>query len=188
MSTYDKAIVVGSAKAFAQSEIMENGAVADIAHQMTEQPSFVHWEIVRVDWTAAYAIAKKCNTLATNKGWERITKRMCEAYGLGKPKSEAKVSAEKQASRESAKLESAKLVESAGITADSTTEEILQKAGKVTGAQQRALTDAAIVKGKADEKAASVARTARKAAMCKALKLCDIDKTLDSISKLLGLK
>jgi len=187
MSTYDKAVVVGSAKAFAQSEIMGDGAVADVAQQMTEQPSFVHWEMVRVDWTAAYQVAKKCNTLATNKGWERITKRMCEAYGLGKPKSETVASAEKQAKRESAKAEAVKLVADSGITEKSTAEEILAKAGKTTGAAQRALTDAAIMKNKADAKAESVAFTALKSETAKAVKSADA-ATIAKIRKLLGLK
>jgi hypothetical protein len=120
MSIYNKAIIIESAKAFAQSEIMGDGAVSATAKQLGETPTFVHWEMVRSDFTAAYQTAKKCNPLAADKGWERITKRMCEAYGLGKPKSEAKVSVDKQAKRETAKLETAKLVESAGITEDST--------------------------------------------------------------------
>jgi len=187
MSAYDKAIVVESAKAFAQSEIMGDGAVSATAEQLGETPTFAHWEVVRSDFTAAYQTAKKCNPLAAGKGWERITKRMCEAYGLGKPKSEAKVSVDKQAKRESAKLESAKLVEKAGITADSTAEQILAKAGKVTGAVQAALVQAAVVKSKADSKVESKAFTAIIAETAKALKLASADD-IAKIRKILGLK
>jgi len=187
VSIYDKAIVIGSAKAFAQSEIMGDGAVTDAAQQMTEKPSFVHWEMVRNDWTAAYQVAKKCNVLTANRGWERITKRMCETYGLGKPKSEAKVSVDKQASREAVKLETAKLVSDSGITAESTAEEILAVAGKSTGAKQLALQQAAILKSKEAVKADAVAFTALKSDTCKAVKLADA-ATIGKVRKILGLK
>jgi hypothetical protein len=187
MSAYNKAIVVESAKAFAQSEIMGDGAVSATAEQLGETPTFVHWEIVRGDFTIAYQAAKKCNTLAADKGWERIAKRMCEAYGLGKPKSEAKVSVDKQVKREAVKLEASKLVESAGITENSTAEEILAVAGKSTGAKQAALVQAAVVKSKADAKADSVAFTALKAETCKAVKSAD-SVTIAKIRKILGLK
>ena len=188
MSSYNKAIIIESAKAFAQSEFLGEGAVKDTASQIGENPSFPHWEMVRGDWTAAYAIAKKCNTLTSNRGWERITKRICEAYGLDKPKSEAKVSVDKQASREASKLEAAKLVSDSGITADSTAEQILAVAGKATGAKQAALVQAAVVKSKADAKADSVAFTARKAALAKAMKACADNATVEKGCKLFGVK
>ena len=117
---------------------------------------------------------------------KRMTQRTLDNLGIEKPKALG-ASAEKQASREVAKLETAKLVSQAGITADSTAEEILEKAVKATGAQQRALTDAATVKGKADEKAAAVAFTALKNETVKALKLAD-SATITKIRKILGLK
>ena len=117
---------------------------------------------------------------------KRMVQRTLENLGIVKPKA-AGASADKQASREAAKAETAKLISAAGITAKTSAEEILQKAVKATGAQQRALTDAAIVKGKADEKAASVAFTALKSETCKAVKLADA-ATVAKIRKILGLK
>ena len=117
---------------------------------------------------------------------KRMLQRTLENLGIEKPKAPG-ASAEKQAKRETAKLETAKLVESAGITAESTAEEILQKAGKVTGAVQAALVQAAVVKSKADAKADSVAFTALKNETVKALKLADA-ATIQKVRKLLGLK
>tara|TARA_R110000823_G_C15749363_1_gene481725 strand:+ start:79 stop:645 length:567 start_codon:yes stop_codon:yes gene_type:complete len=113
--------------------------------------------------------------------------RVTGNLGIVKPKAtgEASVKADK---RELAKTEFVKLIEKAGVTAESTAKEILALAGKATGAVQQALTNAAIVKNKETEKAVSKAKTARKAEMCKALKLCDDDKILDGISKMLALK
>ena len=187
MSTYDKSVVIESAKAFAQSELMGDGAVRSTTEQMGETPTFAHWEMVRLDWVPAYQTAKKCNVDAANAGWGRLAKRMNEAYGLDKPKAEGAASA-KADKRESAKAEAVELVKKAGITEKSTAKEILALAGKATGAVQKALTDAAILRNKETEKAVSKAKTARKTAMWKALKLCDDDKILDGISKLLALK
>ena len=117
---------------------------------------------------------------------KRMLQRTLENLGIEKPKAPG-ASAEKQAKRETAKLETAKLVESAGITAESTAEEILQKAGKVTGAVQAALVQAAVVKSKADAKVDSVAFTALKNETVKALKLADA-ATIAKIRKILGLK
>ena len=186
MSTYDKAVVIESAKAFAQSELMGDGAVRSTTEQMGETPTFAHWEAVRLEWVPAYQTAKKCNVDAANAGWGRLAKRMNEAYGLDKPKAEGTAST-KADKREAAKAEAVKLVEKAGITADSTAEEILAKAGKAVGAQQTALVQAAVVKSKADAKAESVAFTALKDETAKAVKLTD-SATLAKIRKILGLK
>lgn len=118
---------------------------------------------------------------------KRMTQRTLENLGIERPKSEAKGSVNKQASREAVKLEATKLIESAGITADSTAEQILAKAGKATGAAQAALVQAAVVKSKADAKADSVAFTALINETAKALKLADA-ATIGKIRKILGLK
>lgn len=117
---------------------------------------------------------------------KRMVQRTLENLGIERPKA-AGASAEKQASREAVKLEATKLVESAGITADSTAEQILQVAGKATGAAQTALVEAAMVKSKADAKADAVAFTALKNETCKAMKLADA-ATIGKIRKILGLK
>jgi len=117
---------------------------------------------------------------------KRMLQRVIENLGIEKPKAIG-ASSDKQATREVAKVEATKLVESAGITADSTAEEILQKAGKAVGAQQAALVQAAVVKSKADAKADSVAFTALKAETCKAVKSADA-ATIAKIRKILGLK
>jgi len=117
---------------------------------------------------------------------KRMVQRTLENLGIEKPKAPG-ASAEKQASREAVKLETAKLVADCGITADSTAEEILAKAGKVTGAAQAALVQAAVVKSKADSKADAVAFTALKNETAKALKLADA-ATIQKIRKILGLK
>ena len=189
MSTYDKAVVLESAKAFAQSELMGDGAVRSTAEQMGETPTFAHWEIVRLDWVPAYQAAKKCNVDAANAGWGRLTKRMNDAYGLDKPKAEGTAST-KADKREVAKAEATKLVSDSGITADSTAEQILALAGKATGAKQAALVQAAVVKSKADAKAESVAFTARKAEICKAAKLLGLkdEAQVAKLEKILGLK
>ena len=119
---------------------------------------------------------------------KRMVQRVIENLGIEKPKAEGKASAEKQAKRETAKLETAKLVESAGITADSTAEQILQIAGKATGAKQAALVQAAVVKSKADAKAESVAFTAEKNALAKAIKECTDKALIAKGNKLFGLK
>lgn len=118
---------------------------------------------------------------------KRMLQRTLENLGIERPKSETKVSVDKQEKRESAKAEAVKLVESAGITADSTAEEILQIAGKATGAKQAALVQAAVVKSKADAKSDAVAFTALKNETVKALKLADA-ATIAKIRKILGLK
>lgn len=118
---------------------------------------------------------------------KRMLQRTLENLGIEKPKAPG-VSAEKQASREASKLETAKLVESAGITAESTAEEILAKAGKVTGAAQSALVQAALLKGKADAKAEAVAFTAEKNALAKAMKACTDKALIAKGNKLFGIK
>ena len=117
---------------------------------------------------------------------KRMLQRVLENLEIEKPKA-AGASAEKQAKREAAKVETAKLVTQAGITADSTAEEILAIAGKSTGAKQAALVEAAMVKSKADSKAESVAFTALKTETCKAVKSAD-SATIAKIRKILGLK
>ena len=186
MSTYDKSVVIESAKAFAQSELMGDGAVRSTTEQMGETPTFAHWETVRLDWVPAYQAAKKCNVDAANAGWGRLAKRMNDAYGLDKPKAEG-AAGEKADKREAAKADAVKLVEKAGVTADSTAEEILAKAGKAVGAQQAALVQAAVVKSKADAKAESVAFTALIADTAKALKAASA-ADIAKIRKILGLK
>ena len=171
MSTYDKSVVIESAKAFAQSELMGDGAVRSTTEQMGETPTFAHWEIVRLDWVPAYQAAKKCNVDAANAGWGRLAKRMNDAYGLDKPKAEGAAS-DKATKRESAKAEAVKLVTAAGVTEKSTAQEILAMAGKATGVAQQALTNAAMLKSKIDEKATAKAFTALKAELCKAIKAC----------------
>ena len=145
---------------------------------------FVAFTAKQKELIAQLVLAKlSANTDAASTMFTRVTGNL----GIVKPKA-AGASAEKQAKRETAKLETAKLVESAGITADNTAEEILQKAVKATGAQQRALTDAAIVKGKADEKADAVAFTAEKNALAKAMKACTDKALIAKGNKLFGLK
>ena len=102
---------------------------------------------------------------------KRMLLRTLENLGIEKPKAIGAAST-KADKREAAKADNAKLVEKAGITAESTAEEILQKAGRAVGAQQTALVQAAVVKSKADAKAESVAFTALKAELCKAIKAC----------------
>jgi hypothetical protein len=118
---------------------------------------------------------------------KRMMQRTLENLGIEKPKAPG-ASAEKQVKREAVKLEASKLVESAGITAETSAEEILQKAGKVTGAQQAALVQAAVVKSKAASKAESVAFTARKAALSKAMKACVDNAKVEKGCKLFGVK
>ena len=117
---------------------------------------------------------------------KRMLQRTLENLGIEKPKAEG-ASAEKQEKREAVKAEAVKLIEKAGVTAESTAEEILAKAGKVTGAAQAALVEAAMVKSKASAKADAVAFTALKTETCKAVKLADA-ATITKIRKLLGLK
>jgi hypothetical protein len=117
---------------------------------------------------------------------KRMLQRVIENLGIEKPKAIG-ASSDKQASREAAKLETAKLVAGCGITEKSTAEEILVKAGKVTGAAQSALVEAAMVKSKADAKAESVAFTALKSDTCKAVKLASADD-IAKIRKILKLK
>ena len=113
--------------------------------------------------------------------------RVTGNLGIVKPKAagEASVKADK---RESAKAEAVKLVEKAGVTADSTAEEILAKAGKAVGAQQTALVQAAVVKSKADAKAESVAFTAEKDTLAKAIKACTDKALIAKGNKLFGIK
>ena len=118
---------------------------------------------------------------------KRMLQRTLENLGIEKPKAEGAAST-KADKREAAKADAVKLVKQAGVTDKSTAKDILALAAKATGAVQQALTGAASVKNKETEKAVSKAKTVRKAAMCKALKLCDDDKILDSISKMLALK
>ena len=117
---------------------------------------------------------------------KRMLLRTLENLGIEKPKAEGAAS-DKATKRESAKAEAVKLVEKAGVTAESTAEEILAKAGKAVGAQQAALVQAAVVKSKADAKAESVAFTALKDETAKAVKLAD-SATIGKIRKILGLK
>lgn len=117
---------------------------------------------------------------------KRMLLRTLENLGIEKPKAEGAAS-DKAVKRETAKAEAIKLVEKAGITADSTAEEILAKAGKAVGVQQAALVQAAVVKSKADSKAESVAFTALRADTAKAIKLADA-ATIGKIRKILGLK
>ena len=118
---------------------------------------------------------------------KRMVQRTLENLGIEKPKAEG-ASSEKQAKREAVKAEALKLVSDSGITADSTAEQILAKAGKATGAAQAALVEAAVVKSKADAKADSVAFTARKAALSKAMKACVDNAKVEKGCKLFGVE
>ena len=118
---------------------------------------------------------------------KRMLLRTMEGLGIEKPKAEGAAST-KADKRESAKAEAVKLIEKAGITADSTAEEILAKAGKAVGAQQAALVQAAVVKSKADAKAESVAFTAEKDTLAKAMKACTDKALIAKGNKLFGVK
>jgi len=118
---------------------------------------------------------------------KRMLQRVIENLGIEKPKAPGE-SSDKQVKRESAKLETAKLVADCGITVDSTAEEILAKAGKATGAQQIALQEAAILKSKETVKADSVAFTAEKNALAKAMKACTDKALIAKGNKLFGVK
>ena len=118
---------------------------------------------------------------------KRMLQRTLENLGIEKPKAPG-ASGEKQVKREAAKLEASKLVSDSGITDKSTAEEILQKAGKATGAAQAALVEAAVVKSKQAAKAESVAFTARKAALSKAMKACVDVAQVEKGCKLFGVK
>ena len=118
---------------------------------------------------------------------KRMTQRTLENLGVERPKALG-ASADKQAKRETEKLETAKLVSDSGITADSTAEEILAIAGKSTGAKQLALQQAAILKSKEAVKAEAVAFTARKVALSKAMKACIDNATVEKGCKLFGVK
>ena len=117
---------------------------------------------------------------------KRMLLRTMEGLGIEKPKAEGAASA-KADKRESAKAEAVKLVTAAGVTEKSTAQEILALAGKATGVAQQALTNAAMLKSKIDEKATAKAFTALKDETAKAVKLTD-SATLAKIRKILGLK
>ena len=117
---------------------------------------------------------------------KRMLLRTMEGLGIEKPKAIGAASA-KADKRESAKAEAVKLVTAAGVTEKSTAQEILALAGKATGVAQQALTNAAMLKSKIDEKATAKAFTALKDETAKAVKLTD-SATLAKIRKILGLK
>ena len=112
--------------------------------------------------------------------------RVTSNLGIVKPKAtgEASVKADK---REAAKAEAVKLVTAAGVTEKSTAQEILALAGKATGVAQQALTNAAMLKSKIDEKAVAKAFTALIADTAKALKAASV-ADIAKIRKILGLK
>lgn len=112
--------------------------------------------------------------------------RVTGNLGIVKPKATGAAS-DKADKRESAKAEALKLVKQAGVTEKSTAKEILAKAGKAVGAQQKALTDAAILRNKESEKEASKAFTAIIADTAKALKLASA-ADIAKIRKILKLK
>ena len=122
-----------------------------------------------------------------NESAARMLLRTIEGLGIEKPKATGTAS-DKATKREAVKAEAVKLVKQAGITEKSTAKEILEKAGKATGAQQKALTDAAIVKNKETEKAESVAFTAEKNALAKAMKACTDKALIAKGNKLFGVK
>ena len=97
--------------------------------------------------------------------------RVTGNLGIVKPKAKGAAS-DKADKRGAAKAESVKLVTAAGVTEKSTAQEILTLAGKATGVAQQALTNAAMLKSKVDEKAVAKAFTAEKAAFCKTIKAC----------------
>lgn len=118
---------------------------------------------------------------------KRMLLRTIEGLGIEKPKA-AGAASDKADKRESAKADAVKLVKQAGITEKSTAEEILAKAGKAVGVQQAALVQAAVVKSKADAKAESVAFTAEKNALAKAMKACTDKALIAKGNKLFGVK
>ena len=117
---------------------------------------------------------------------KRMLLRTMEGLGIEKPKAEGAASA-KADKRESAKAEAVKLVTAAGVTEKSTAQEILALAGKATGVAQQALTNAAMLKSKIDEKAVAKAFTALIADTAKALKAASV-ADIAKIRKILGLK
>ena len=117
---------------------------------------------------------------------KRMLLRTMDGLGIEKPKAEGAAS-DKADKREAAKADAVKLVTAAGVTEKSTAQEILAMAGKATGVAQQALTNAAMLKSKIDEKAVAKAFTALIADTAKALKAASA-ADIAKIRKILGLK
>lgn len=120
---YEKSVVTANAIAFAKSEVLGDGAVKAIAAAIGATPTFAHWEIVRGDFVPAYRLEKKCGEDAVVKAWERLAKRMRDAFGVVKPKSASPSASKKSAAREG------KAAKIAGLVAlHNTPEKLLQAA------------------------------------------------------------
>jgi propanediol dehydratase small subunit len=182
---FNSVSVKEAATDFALAEVKADASVKTIAGEMGIKPTFTLWNLVSADFKAAYQVARKCDIVAADKAWQRMTARMASAYGLNKPAAEKKESKAKALVRD----KQAKQVKAA-VAKHKTVAALQRQAGQALEAGKPADADvfmkAAKVAKVADEKAVKVAQATRwdkVADAVKAAKAAHDERILAAIEK-----
>ncbi len=93
------AAIKAAAVQFAQSEVFGEEAVKATAAVMGTTPTYTFWGLVSTQFVTDYTAARKCSEDAANKAWQRMARRMKDAYGLEKPKAPSEKAGKVAASR-----------------------------------------------------------------------------------------
>lgn len=185
MDTFNASSIKEAATDFANSEVQADKAVKAVATEMGVKPTFTLWNLVSADFKAAYQVARKCDIVAADKAWQRMTGRMASNYGLNKPAAENKESRAKSLVRD----KQAKQVKAA-VAKHKTVAALQRQAGQAleSGKPEEAdvFMKAAKVAKVADEKAVKVAQATRwdkVTARVKAAKAAHDERILAAIEK-----
>ena len=102
MNTFDVELVTDAGMSFAKSEVMAGQAIANIARELGQNPSFDLWEGIFTVWTKAYQSSVGCNDDAVKMARSRFYARLKATYGVSKPKATTAKAVETDAKRQEA--------------------------------------------------------------------------------------
>ena len=86
MDAFNVELVTDAGMSFAKSEVMAGQAIANIARELGQNPSFDLWEGIFTVWTKAYQSSVGCNDDAVKMARSRFYARLKATYGVSKPK------------------------------------------------------------------------------------------------------
>lgn len=177
-----------AAISFAQSEVMGDEAVKEVATILQNSPTYTFWGLVAAQFSSNYMAARKCNEDAADKAWVRMARRIRDGFGIDKPKAPSIASGKKAESRE--KKEKALKILVAKHKTPAMLNRLAGEAMESGKAEQGdMLRDAAKLAKKQVEAAAKDAQKARwekVAEKIKAAKKLHDEKTLSAIEKILS--
>jgi len=177
-----------AAISFAQSEVLGEDAVKEVATIVGTTPTYAFWGLVAAQFTTNYMAARRCSEEAADKSWVRMARRMKDSFGIEKPKAPSVAAGKKAESRE--KTEKAL---NALITKHKTVAMLNRLAGEAMeggkAEEGDKLRDAAKLATKQAETAAKDAQKIRwenAEEKFKAAKKLHDEKTLSAIEKILS--